>query len=428
MAIIPEVSNKKSKEMTILPEEIKTDILSRLPVKSLMRFKSVCKPWRCLFRDPGFAKMHREHATRNGTSTFLMLHYRFTRFAMDAFYSIDHTSLSIQLLSPLRDEALHDSTAMHYPLIPPNHLEVLGSCNGLVCLRTSVPGDEDAICLWNPSTREYKNLPASPNRFRSSNVDMDIVVCGLGYDDENNDFKVVRLAEINSTDDSFDDSGDWSEMEVHTIRPGSDHEVEASIKRSQSVFEIYSLRSDAWKKCQTVPYYFPGYLKPGVIVNGALHWWAMKRHGDGDEVILSFDFNEEVFKEVAILEGPMIHKEVSDTDYENNSVGVLGGCLCLLHKTFDKVDVWIMQEYGVKESWTKRFTITEESIVDTIALRVICDFQNGAILFSTDDSLVYYDPSPERGTRKLRILGTDDLEGAEKCISSIVSLNSGTYC
>lgn len=38
------------------------------------------------------------------------------------------------------------------------------------------------------------------------------------------------------------------------------------------------------------------------------------------------------------------------------TVGVLEGCLCLLAKV-DKVgvEVWVMQDYGVRESWTKRF-------------------------------------------------------------------------
>ncbi|XP_048133133.1 F-box/kelch-repeat protein At3g06240-like [Rhodamnia argentea] len=39
-------------------EDIVVEILSRLPIKSLMRFKCVNKRWRCLISDRGFAKLH----------------------------------------------------------------------------------------------------------------------------------------------------------------------------------------------------------------------------------------------------------------------------------------------------------------------------------------------------------------------------------
>ncbi|XP_026444005.1 F-box protein CPR1-like [Papaver somniferum] len=418
----------QEEDMASLSEEMEIEVLSRLPVKSLLRFQTICKPMYRLIRDPAFVKKHIEHAIQNGTSTFLMFQYFMpTRMEMNGFYSIDHTSLSSQLLSSIRGNPLRDSTEMAYPVVPPDYLKLLGSCYGLVCLRTTEPGNEDSICLGNPSTKEYKKLPDSPNHFSSSTEGIEIGLCGLGYDDKANDFKVIRVAEIDSRADCFDDSSNWSETEIRTIRPRSGH-VEVSTRRSQSVFEIYSLRSNSWKGLKTTPYYFPGELKPGVMVNGFMHWWAINRIA-GYEAIIYFDLSDEIFKEVAVLEGPMLHDgEVADSEYENNNVGVLGGCLCVLHKTFDRVDVWVMQEYGVKESWTKRFTTTEDSIIETSTLRVISDFQDGSILFSTDDSLVYYDPNRKRGTRKLRIPGTGRLKGAEKCIGSLVSLGSGTYC
>ncbi|KAJ0789150.1 putative F-box domain-containing protein [Helianthus annuus] len=40
------------------PEELIEDILSRLPVKSILRFKSVSKPWLSLISAPSFHKLH----------------------------------------------------------------------------------------------------------------------------------------------------------------------------------------------------------------------------------------------------------------------------------------------------------------------------------------------------------------------------------
>ncbi|RAL51931.1 hypothetical protein DM860_010649 [Cuscuta australis] len=41
-----------------LPEDIITDILSRIPVKSLTRFQCVSRQWRTLIKTPSFAAEH----------------------------------------------------------------------------------------------------------------------------------------------------------------------------------------------------------------------------------------------------------------------------------------------------------------------------------------------------------------------------------
>ncbi|KAM3296400.1 hypothetical protein ACQJBY_038628 [Aegilops geniculata] len=42
-----------------LPDDVVSDILSRLPVKSVSRLRCVCTGWRALISDPGFATLHR---------------------------------------------------------------------------------------------------------------------------------------------------------------------------------------------------------------------------------------------------------------------------------------------------------------------------------------------------------------------------------
>ena len=44
-----------------------------------------------------------------------------------------------------------------------NMSEMVGSCNGLVCLaqRGKLSTTSDAIYLWNPSVRKFKRLPDS---------------------------------------------------------------------------------------------------------------------------------------------------------------------------------------------------------------------------------------------------------------------------
>ncbi|KAL5730446.1 hypothetical protein ACHQM5_003264 [Ranunculus cassubicifolius] len=45
-----------------VPEDVMVDILSRLPAKSLIRFKTVCKTWYNLVHQPDFTKLHLSRA------------------------------------------------------------------------------------------------------------------------------------------------------------------------------------------------------------------------------------------------------------------------------------------------------------------------------------------------------------------------------
>ncbi|XP_058211837.1 F-box/kelch-repeat protein At3g06240-like [Rhododendron vialii] len=89
------------------------------------------------------------------------------------------------------------------------------------------------------------------------------------------------------------------------------------------------------------------------VLNGSPHWVA---HGitdiDGYYFrIVCFDVVDEKFKDV-----PTPMYEVGCNFF---TVGVLDGCLCAIDRRGPEshFDVWVMKEYGVKESWTKLFVV-----------------------------------------------------------------------
>ncbi|KAF6154984.1 hypothetical protein GIB67_004586 [Kingdonia uniflora] len=75
------------------------------------------------------------------------------------------------------------------------------------------------------------------------------------------------------------------------------------------------------------------------------------RRNDGESVITSFDLKNEKWGVVHIPEN-MVLKDHSFY------LGVLGGCLSIADCSFeDHIEIWIMKEYNVNESWARLFSV-----------------------------------------------------------------------
>ncbi|KAL7205269.1 hypothetical protein ACSBR2_018245 [Camellia fascicularis] len=294
-----------------LPPEVITEILSRLPVKPLLQFRCVSKPWRSVIDSPNFIKMHLNRSIQSRSYLSLIL-YDFNAPIPNQLCSVDFDKLDIafKLNPPLTFEKRVD--------------KVWNSCNGLLCLSF---GEEQAI-LWNPSTRKHLELLVSrtetPVDFRGVLVNL----FGLGYDSVSDDYKVMRIARIN--DYRF----------VH-------YEV-----------RVYSLKSNSWRKVGDFPHHLELDLCTGLLVGGALHWSVNPKpmlREDGPHALIAFDLGAEEYRMVSL-------PECGAVDFYFK-FEVLNGCLCVLHYYLKKgVDLWVMKEYGVKESWTKLIYIEQSNI------------------------------------------------------------------
>ncbi|KAI8008747.1 F-box/kelch-repeat protein [Camellia lanceoleosa] len=125
-----------------LPEEVLIEILSRLPVKSLLRFTCVSKPWRSLITSPSFINTHLNKSTNNTLTHLLLLRYTCLNPNQE-HYSLHFDNKTFnryaQFISPFKT---------HF------YFRVVGTCNGLVCLSDDRFGDKHNIILWNPMIRK----------------------------------------------------------------------------------------------------------------------------------------------------------------------------------------------------------------------------------------------------------------------------------
>ncbi|KAI3413006.1 Pre-mRNA-processing factor 19 [Psidium guajava] len=290
------------------PEDIWVEILFRLPVKSLMRFKCVGKRWQSLISNPGFAKSHLQRLkVGDSIPSQRIIRSRFKRSPLE---TMDFEALEgaiggrddcepVELHSPHKDFSFSEDS-------------IVGSCDGLICL--VVPG---GFLIYNPAIRESRELPCSDFGGYGGSTGL---FRGFGYDSRSDDYKLVE---------GRVDYGNWE-------------------------VEIFSLKSGSWRSMQ-VQFQKESHLEvcgPGVYWNGAIHWFvdgrvAHRRQG----VIMSFDLSEEKFHQE--LPVPEV-----DVDIDLVGIGIQGASLFIYNSSHDpRVEAWIRDDRRRGGSWTKWFSI-----------------------------------------------------------------------
>ncbi|XP_074263036.1 F-box protein CPR1-like [Silene latifolia] len=300
--------------LTHLPIDLITDILSRLPAKTLLCLKIVCKSWYNLISDDYFVNYHLE----NSLATKTNLHYVVTipRLYLQEY---DHLPEPRKQTCPVHYSADFDSLGNLRELSHPfkdcnTGTRVYGSCRGLLLLHIN----DGLLLLYDPTTQTYNVLPClqvyQPAR-TYGHFDY-----GFGYESVSRDYKCVRIMQY-----LFQEIG-YLMCEVM----------------------VYSLRTNCWKRVPDVPCYFRSCpCSIGILVDEMLHWVGTNAD-NAYEFVVAFDLKDETF---SCLPLPF-HFE----PFVGLYVGMLDGGLCLFSNCYPHCDLWVMKEYGVAGSWTKMFT------------------------------------------------------------------------
>ncbi|MBA0708447.1 hypothetical protein Golax_023566, partial [Gossypium laxum] len=224
-----------------IPHETTIDILGRLSVKDLLRFKCVSKPWCSSIEDPYFIKFHLSHSLKTNTN-----HSHILRHREYHFFSVNCDSLETTQI-------------LNHPFGEPKRtIQILGSCNGLLAL----VNQNDSILLWNPSTRESQVLPSKEIEFVSPRPGIWL------YDPISDDYKLVRMVQVHGKNNSY----------LH------------------SEAKVYSLRSNSWRRIKDFCFYLSFYREFGFLANNALHWMVFKTPQSWKQNLVGFDLGTEEFR------------------------------------------------------------------------------------------------------------------------------------
>ncbi|KAA3482117.1 F-box protein CPR30-like [Gossypium australe] len=357
-----------------LPEALVMEILSKLPVKSLTRFKCVCKYWFSSFQTPHFISKHHHYNLKNNNLNLLLRRYDGNTF--QPYFS---------QLSNKKGKKNEVKQNIHLPFFKNTPPCVYGACHGLLCLLDPL---EDKAAIWNPSTRDFKILPPSSvqrppyfSPFEETYLTLDGVAlkhAAFGFDSKTDDYKIIRFVVLTFVNSE----------EVYS-HPHFMYQV-----------ELYSLRSNSWKEIPSD--YTPsettlGNTEPTLgnnYVDGICYWKTKTgEYLDFRRLILSFDMGNEKFSILPIPEfvGSFLEYHVDLLVFN----GSLGAIVYPSERIDTSFDLWVTSE-GV---WTKQFNIKSISGV----VRPLGFGKNGDLfLRDTNDEVLLFDASTQE-LKKLEI-------------------------
>lgn len=350
-----------------LPEGIMVDILSRLPVKSLLRFRSVCKHWYVLLTSPDFITMqlHQTNGDKLLTESDLLLNYNW--YIVPALYLYN------------RDDKNSFDLPLHlFPFSSSNCVKIVGTCNGLICAQ-GIINRSLALVIWNPATRQFRYLDPHRDILLPSSL-----FVGFGFLVDTNDYKVVVFRS------SY------------------------KLALGRIMVFVYTFSSDSWRLMEVVAPISRFYSR-AITLNGVFYW--IERVSNKMEIIVSFDLCDEVFGQMTVPDS------CGFDDETKSELVVLRGSLSVIFYSKKEerdrcFEIWVMTEQGVEESWTRLFTVGPFlGIVEPVG-----SWKNGELIFrypkSRSNVLFSYDPC----TLEIEYFAVPEARGLIRAFNYVESL------
>lgn len=262
--MFPSINSRSSTSHTLAGDDyIVCEILSRLRVKSLMRFKCVCKSWKSLIeKDPYFINLHFTRSKVVGRSILTEM------FTTENYARV----LSAKLLLPSEDG--HGGGATFEREIPVgphrclDYLHMLNFVNGLICF---LDRKEHSVRVYNPSTGE--STPWIRSRIRKEPSPFRYINFGhyeFGYDPFTKEHKVLAMWVLDPRSTDF-------ACEVLTV----------------------GKHLNQWRRIEDVPPVLPRKLGDHVHTNGSIYWQS-DIYDSGVPSIVEFNVRSERFRVISL--------------------------------------------------------------------------------------------------------------------------------
>jgi F-box interacting protein len=211
------------------------------------------------------------------------------------------------------------------------------------------------LCFRNPATRTTSEKLGS---LCYSNFDFGFFHFTFGYDASTRTYKVVAFR-------ARENGGSW-----------------------KSEVKVFSVGRNCWRNIQSfpvVPYNWLDKfrcLNEGIHFSGTVNWLALDKSITQVEqfVIVSLDLLTETYKQFLLPPG------FDEVPFSHPNLRVLMDCLCFSYNSKKTEFVlWQMKEYGVQESWTQLFKISDQNLqVQHYGFPLVCLYVYGDMAIFAD--------------------------------------------
>lgn len=314
--------------------DVVSNILSRLPVKSILPWKTVSKLWYSIIRSPSFMKMHLRYSKDNP----IYLLYPYVDEITDVY-------LVTAEANGLTTERITLPGCQNLSFLS------LNCChNGLVCF-TNCPWDPDSnrtkvvvtdveIRICNPATRDVQLLPQGSPSEKEPTIGVAFGLC---------EYKVFRI--------------------FHPKSEPQNTRIEC---------EVFSSSTGTWRGIGSVPQ-CPMH-SDNVYVDGKVYWFIVSE--EDHEVpgsILSVDM-EENFRIIELPEEVTAHAFLIDLDGQLSLVAIYDDDLIM--------DIWVLRSCSDADCWDRKCSdyIPYSPIEDTDA---VAGRKNEIFLITTEHYYIY---------------------------------------
>lgn len=292
----------------LLPHDVVELILERLPVKSLLRLRSVSKTWKLTIQTQRFQERQLSHRRRSRDPDILFVHYAHNDGCLptDARRFMFGSSIAYTVCFPTSCTSVCQNT-----------------CDGLICFYTKyVPSV--CVVVVNPATRWHQSLPLA--RIQQLCIVRDAKTSyssyhklGFGKDKLRGTYKPVFL--YNSSEFGLD---------------------------NVTTCEVFDFSMNTWRYVHPASPYRIIVRHAPLYVDGSLYWLT-----DCEETkVLSFDLHTETFQ--VICKAPFSHVH----DPFRFTMCILDNCLSVSESNWPIQDIWLLDSSGGNiNTWKKMFTI-----------------------------------------------------------------------
>ncbi|KAG2240280.1 hypothetical protein Bca52824_090923 [Brassica carinata] len=238
--------------MTIsdLPEDLESEILSRVPAKSLSELKTTCKRWNALFRDPRFVEKNKKMG-KAVRASILLSNQDLYSMDKDLHNSGGFEEPPIEFTSKLIIRSLKGSKDLKFSWIY--------HCDGLMLSQIK---EISRLVVWNPCTGQTRLIKPRICYRRDDTF-------SLGYNRSSSSsfsghsYKILRYYWYYKNDQTFAEC------------------------------EIYELSSDSWRVLDSFPLDH-NLCYNGISLKGDTYWIAQGKE-TGGYFLMKFDFTTETF-------------------------------------------------------------------------------------------------------------------------------------